>query len=406
MTLRRRSAQAPSRTRSAKGIPLDSLSPLDRRLLERAVALGRRGWGRVHPNPMVGAVVARDGSVIAEGHHGELGGPHAEARALAELAGEVGATLYTSLEPCRHRGRTPPCTEAIVGAGVARVVYWAADPNPEAGGGGDWLRGRGVRVEGPFGEEGDWAAENPLFHHRVAAAADPEPRPYLALKLAMSVDGKIAPSGGRRVWLTGPEARAEVHRLRAGFGAILVGTRTWQADNPALTARGAVAPLRPPIPVLLDRRGEATPELRALGNRAARAIVVTEPSARAPLGERLRGRAEVVAVPNGPGGLDLSGVLGSLGERGVESVLSEGGGVLGASLLAHGLVDRLYLFVAPAVIGPGGVEAFPSPTSPGGDMVDSLAGWRQRLEPVRFGSDTLIVLDREVSSIPATGAKS
>ena len=397
MTLRTRSAQAPSRTGSVQGIPLDSLSPLDRRLLERAVALGRRGWGRVHPNPMVGAVVARDGSVIAEAHHGELGGPHAEALALAELAGEAaGATLYTSLEPCRHWGRTPPCTEAIVGAGVARVVYWAADPNPEAGGGGEWLRGRGVRVEGPFGEEGDWAAENPLFHHRIAAATNPQPRPYLALKLAMSADRKIAPSGGRRVWLTGPEARAEVHRLRAGFGAIVVGTRTWQADNPALTARGAVTPPRPPIPVLLDRRAEAKPELRALGNRLRRAIVVTGPSARGPLGQRLRGRAEVVAAPNGPGGLDLFGVLGSLGERGVESVLCEGGGVLGASLLAQGLVDRLYLFVAPMVIGPGGVEAFPSPTSAGGDVVGSFAGWRQRLEPVGFGNDTLIVLDREV----------
>lgn len=400
MTLLRRSAQAPSRARSVRGIPLDSLSLLDRRLLERAVSLGRRGWGRVHPNPMVGAVVARDGSVIAEAHHGELGGPHAEARALAELAGDAArATLYTSLEPCRHWGRTPPCTEAIVGARVARVVYWAADPDPEAGGGGEWLRGRGVRVEGPVGEEGDWAAENPLFHHRIAAAADPQPRPYLALKLAMSADGKIAPSGGRRVWLTGPEARAEVHRLRAGFGAILVGTRTWQTDNPALTARGAVAPLRPPIPVLLDRRAEAQPELRALGNPGRRAIVVTEPSARGPLGERLRGRAEVVAVPRGPGGLDLSGVLGSLAERGVESVLSEGGGALGASLLAQELVDRLYLFVAPVMVGPGGVEAFPSPTSAGGDVVGSFTGWRQRLEPVRFGNDTLIVLDREVSGI-------
>ena len=298
--------------------------------------------------------------------------------------------------PCRHWGRTPPCTEAIVGGGVARVVYWAADPNPEAGGGGEWLRGRGVRVEGPFGEEGDWAAENPLFHHRIAAAADPRPRPYLALKLAMSADRKIAPSGGRRVWLTGPDARAEVHRLRAGFGAIMVGTRTWQADNPALTARGAVAPPRPPIPVLLDRRAEAKPELRALGNRLRRAIVVTGPSARGPLGQRLRGRAEVVAVPNGPGGLDLFGVLGSLGERGVESVLCEGGGVLGASLLAQGLVDRLYLFVASVVIGPGGVEAFPSPISAAGDVVGSFAGWRQRLEPVGFGDDTLIVLDREV----------
>ena len=371
-------------------------SPLDRRLLDRAVALGRRGWGRVQPNPMVGAVVARAGEVLAESHHEEFGGPHAEARALEELGAEAaGATLYTSLEPCGHWGRTPPCAAAILDAGVARVVYWAVDPNPEAGGGGEWLRGRGVRVDGPFGERGEWAAENPVFHHRIAAAANPRPRPYLALKLAMSLDGKIAPRGGRRAWLTGSEARAEVHRLRAGFGAILVGTRTWRADDPALTARGPLTPGRPPVPVLLDRRAGATPELRALGDRSGRAIVVTEPSARGRLERRLRGRAEVLAAPGGPGGLDLPAALGSLWERGVESVLCEGGGVLGASLLAQGLVDRVYLFVAPTLIGADGGDAFPPGASEAGPSVPSLEGWRQRLDPTRFGRDTLIILDRE-----------
>lgn len=370
----------------------DRLTALDRRLLGRAVELGRGGWGRVHPNPMVGAVVARGETVLGEARHEEFGGPHAEAAALGALGGRArGATLYTSLEPCRHTGKTPPCTETIHGAGVARVVFWAAEPGVEEGGGGERLRRRGVRVDGPFGERADWAAENPVFFHRAASS-----RPYLALKLALSLDGCIAPGGGRRVWLTGAEARAQAQRLRAGFEAVLVGTRTWKADDPMLTARGAVTPRVPPVPVLLDRRGRATAGLRALnGDGGARAIVVAAPEAAGRLERRLGGRAEVVAVGAVRGGLDLVAVLEGLGERGVGSVLCEGGGVLGASLLAERLVDRIYLFLAPVVIGAGGVPAFP-PARPGAPEARAplFQGWQARLDPVRFGNDTLIVLDR------------
>lgn len=368
------------------------LTAADRGFLARAIELGRRGWGRVHPNPMVGAVVARGGVTIAEGHHAEFGGPHAEAAALAE-AGERarGATLYCSLEPCAHTGKTPPCTESIRRAGVARVVYWAAEPGAVEGGGGEWLRGRGVSVAGPFGERADWVAENPAFFH--AAASD---RPYVAVKLAVSLDGRIAPGGGRRVWLTGSEARAEVHRLRAGFGAILVGTRTWKADDPMLTVRGAVTPRVPPVPVLLDRRGEAAASLRALGGGGgARAIVVTAPDAAARVEGRVGNRAEVVPVAAGGRGLDPASLMQALAARGVASVLCEGGGELAASLLAERLVDRLYLFVAPVVIGGGGVPAFPLTQ---GDRTDDIGtlfeGWQPRLDPMRFGGDTLIVLDR------------
>lgn len=341
---------------------------------------------------MVGAVVARGETVLGEARHEEFGGPHAEAAALAALGERArGATLYTSLEPCGHTGKTPPCTEAIRAAGVARVVFRAAEPGAVAGGGGEWLRRRGVRVEGPFGERAEWAAENPAFFHAAASS-----RPWVALKLAVSLDGRIAPGGGRRVWLTGVEARAEVHRLRAGFGAILVGTGTWKADDPMLTARGAVTPRVHPVPVLLDRRGHTTAGLRALGGGArARAIVVTAPAAAGRLGERLAGRAEVVAVPVAPRGLDLAAALEGLGGRGIGSVLCEGGGVLAASLLAGGLVDRIYLFVAPVFIGDGGVPAFPLDEAGAADAsTPRFEGWQPRLEPVRFGSDTLITLDR------------
>lgn len=368
------------------------LSGVDRRLLARAVELGRGGWGRVHPNPMVGAVVARGETVVGEARHEEFGGPHAEASALS-APGETarGATLYTSLEPCRHSGKTPPCTGVIRAAGVARVVFWAAEPGAEAGGGGEWLRRRGVRVEGPFGRRADWAAENPAFFHAAASS-----RPWVALKLAVSLDGRIAPDGGRRVWLTGAESRAEVHRLRAGFDAILVGTGTWKSDDPVLTARGSVTPRVPPAAVLLDRRGHATAGLRVLGGDArTRAIVVTAPAAAGRLEDRLAGRAEVFAVPAARRGLDLAAVLEGLGGRGVGSVLCEGGGVLAASLLAEGLVDRIYLFVAPVFIGDGGVPAFPVDEVGAADArTPAFEGWQPRIDPVRFGGDTLITLDR------------
>ena len=391
--------------------PASPPSDLDRHCLARAVEVGRRGWGRVHPNPMVGAVVVRGGKVVAEAHHEEFGGAHAEVAALAALDDARGATLYSSLEPCSHAGKTPPCTDAIHAAGIARVVFWAAEPGSKQGGGGQWLRTRGVRVDGPFGTRADWMAANPAFFHAAAARG-----PYVALKLAVSLDGRIAPGGGRRVWLTGKRSRAEVHRLRAGFDAVLVGTRTWKADDPMLTARGAVTPRIPPVPVLLDRRGELPAGARALrGGTGTRGIVATAAGQAAPLQHRLAERADVVAVPEAGDGLDLTALMAALDRRGVTSVLCEGGGILATSLLRADLVNRLYLFVAPVVIGDGGVPAFPRGAASAPDTATASApdaaadpgtaaephhaarlfrGWKSRHDPVRFGSDTLIVLDR------------
>ncbi len=391
------------------GVGESGLSEEDHRHLARAIELGRAGWGRVHPNPMVGAVVVRDGVVLGEGHHEVLGGAHAEVAALSVAGDARGATLYTSLEPCRHHGRTPPCTEAVHAAGVARVVFWAADPGAEAGGGGELLRKRGVIVDGPFGRREEWRAENPFFFHDPDSA-----RPCVALKLAVSFDGRIAPAGGRRVWLTGPESRREVHRLRAGFDAILVGRRTWEADDPRLTVRGSITPRVAPVPVLLDRQGRATAELRALGEATgATGIVATSSERAAALQQRLGALADVLAVPATPHGLDLRTLLASLHERGVTRVLCEGGGRLAASLLSARLVDRIYLFVAPVFIGRGGVPAFPLDAADSGpeaaaahparrtrDPVHTgesrsrAEGWHSCADPVRFGNDTLIVLDR------------
>ena len=370
------------------------LSGVDHSFLVRAIELGREGWGLVHPNPMVGAVLARGNRVLAEGLHARYGGPHAEVAALAALedAREArGATMYCSLEPCSHFGKTPPCTEAILAAGVARVVFWAAEPGAAAGGGADRLRGRGVVVDGPFGDPSEWAAENPFFFSHAAGQG-----PYVALKLAMSLDGRIAPRRGRRVWLTGKASRREVHRLRAGFDALMVGARTWQADDPMLTVRGEVVPRKPPVAVLLDRRARMPTGLRALGGRSGpRAIVATAACKAEDLARHLDGRADVLAVPARDAGLDLAVLLEALRERGVRSVLCEGGGVLAASLLREGLVDRLYLFVAPVIIGESGVPAFPVDRT-GDCTADALEfkGWKSPVRPSRFENDTLIVLDR------------
>lgn len=384
------------------------MTTADGRLLARAVEIARRGWGRVHPNPMVGAVLARDGRIVAEGWHEEYGGPHAESVALAKAGDARGATLYVSLEPCAHHGKTSPCAEAVHDAGVARVVYWAADPGRRSGGGGAWLRRQGVQVDGPVGDPREWAAENPAFFH--AAVSD---RPYVAIKLAASLDGRIAPVAGQRVWVTGEEARREVHRLRAGFGAVMVGTGTWKADDPRLTARGPVASRVPSLRVLLDRRGELPKDARALDSRLGPPpLVVAAPDAAPQLRERLGDRAEVIEVPlvpsaaaaheSGPARLDLAAVLQELASRGVDSVLCEGGGRLAASLLSARLADRLYYFVAPVLLGPDAVPAFPlngsaaaASAAAASDPASALQGWSARLAPVRYGADTLIVLDRE-----------
>ena len=382
----------------------------DRRLLARAVELGRRGWGRVHPNPMVGAVVARDGAVLAEAWHEEFGGPHAETVALAKTADPRGATLYVSLEPCTHHGKTPPCAEAVRRAGIARVVYWAADPGRDSGGGGAWLQGRGVAVEGPCGHPRDWAAENPVFfrRHTTGHHATEDHRPFVALKLAASLDGRIAPAGGERVWLTGEKARREVHRLRAGFDAVMVGTRTWKADDPRLNSRGPVVPRVPPLRVLLDPRGELPADARALDPRLGPPPILLALPTHAPrLRARLGRRAQVVETPATPHSprprLDLTAALRTLSQRGADSVLCEGGGRLATAFLEAGLADRIYYFVAPKLLGADATPAFALNGRPGAGVPDParldpahlLQGWAAQLAPTRFGADTLVVLDRE-----------
>lgn len=366
-------------------VPNDRVSEEDLSFLERAVELGRRGWGRVSPNPMVGCVVVRKGEMVGEGWHRELGGPHAEVHALAE-AGERarGATAYTSLEPCAHMGRTPPCTGALLDAGVARVVFGAADPGAGACGAAV-LRAGGIRVDGPAFSSARAASSSPAFFHVARNAS-----PYVALKLALSLDGRIS-RAGEQTGLTGPPAREHVHYLRAGFDAIMVGANTMSIDDPRLTARGRPEPRRAPDRIILDSLARMAPEARLLRDGGGgRVFVFTGAEAPADRVRALRQRgATVHAVPRSAGGLDLGAVLDTCYRAGLTSILCEGGGVLASSLLREGRVHRLYLFLAPLTLGPGSVPAFPG--------LDEAAweGWRPAGPPAAFGRDLLWVLDRD-----------
>lgn len=362
------------------------LSDQDRRYLARAVELGRQGWGGVHPNPLVGCVLVKDGEVVAESWHEEFGGPHAESRALT-LAGGLaqGATAYVSLEPCRHEGKTPACTGALLRSGIARVVYGAADPGAESGGGGRELAAAGVEVVGPVLDEAQAWSENPAFFHWHAHGT-----PFVAVKLATSLDGAVAAAAGRRTTLTGPEAQTEVHRLRSGFDAIMVGSTTARVDDPLLTVRHAPLRRPPPIRIVLDSRATLSSEAALL--QAAEEVPVwifcreDAPEAEMERLEAVGVRVHPVPASREGKGVMLDAVLERCAAMGVRSILCEGGGVLASTLLARGISRRLHLLVAPLVLGAGAVPAYPG--------VPEGTRWVPAADPVRLGDDLFITLDR------------
>jgi diaminohydroxyphosphoribosylaminopyrimidine deaminase/5-amino-6-(5-phosphoribosylamino)uracil reductase len=321
----------------------------DESWLRRALALAERARGLTSPNPLVGAVVVRDGVAVGEGFHERAGGPHAEVAALA-AAGERagGAPRSSKLEPCNHRGRTPACVPAVIAAGIRRVVACAADPNPfVAGGGAAALRAGGVEVE-----VGLLAADASL-QNRVFFTAMRERRPHVTLKAGMTLDGKIADVHGGSQWITGEPARREAHRLRSEADAIVVGHATLARDDPALTVRLETPWPREPLRVVLDTgaRTPATARIITAGTpaRAVIAVGASAPEARA-AGLRRAG-ATVVRCPETDGRVDVRALLATLFEREVRGVLVEGGGAVAASFLDAGLVDRVALFVAPLLLG-------------------------------------------------------
>jgi diaminohydroxyphosphoribosylaminopyrimidine deaminase / 5-amino-6-(5-phosphoribosylamino)uracil reductase len=352
--------------------------------MQRALELAERGCGRVAPNPLVGVVVVRDGEVVGEGFHAEYGLPHAEVEAL-RAAGERarGATLYVTLEPCSHHGKTPPCTDAILAAGVRRVVYAAADPNPRAAGGAELLRRAGLEVLGGVGAEAAREQNAPFF---FAFSARGALRPWVALKLALSLDARIADAQGRSAWITGESARAEVHRLRAGCEATAVGIGTVHADDPQLTVRGPVVPRRAPVRLVFDRLLRLPPE-SYLARTARDAPLWIVCGADAP--EDARQKLEALGATVLPA-RDMNDGLREVRERGVRSIFCEGGAALAGALLRAELVDRLYLFYAPLFLGGGGRAPFAE--LPDARIAEATR-WRH-LGTASFGPDTLITLGR------------
>ncbi len=355
---------------------------VERLAMQRALDLARRGWGRVAPNPLVGAVLLHDGEVIGEGFHAEYGESHAEAVALADCPDPKGATLVVNLEPCSHAGKTPPCSDALIEAGVSRVVFALPDPHREAGGGGEQLQKAGMEVEpGLLREEA--AALNAPF---LWAQQRPD-RPFVALKVASSLDGLLADEGGCSKWISGPEAREHVHWLRAGFDGIAVGRRTVEVDDPLLTVRGPVEPRVPPIRVVLTKSGMVRRDSQVVRTaREVPTVVITGSHTSERTEADLDGTGVMVRAADG-----VEEVVAELRRAGMRSVLVEGGGSLAGALLEAHLVDRIYWIQAPLWLGVG-VPAF---GDRGGMPLEDSVRWVVT-ERRALGPDTLLVVDREL----------
>lgn len=362
-------------------------SELDHEAMGLALAEAKRG--RPSPNPRVGAAVVRDGRVIALGHHAKAGLAHAEVDAIANAGDSVeGATLYVTLEPCNHHGRTGPCTEAILRAGLVRVVVGCRDPAPHVPGAIDRLRGEGVQVDVGLREQ-ECAALVADFAKHVTTGT-----PFVVLKAAVTLDGKVATRTGDSRWITGEAARTEAHRLRDESDAVLVGVGTVLADDPSLTVRHVHG--RDPIRVLLDADLRTPPEAAVVRGAASSPSPTLVFHARDVDPSRAKALAapgvELIPVARHPRGIDLPDVLRTLGARDVVRLLVEGGARVHGAFLDLGLADRAAVFIAPRIVGDADALSFAA-----GDGVESIRdAWRLRDPEVRaLGSDLLISGDLE-----------
>jgi diaminohydroxyphosphoribosylaminopyrimidine deaminase / 5-amino-6-(5-phosphoribosylamino)uracil reductase len=343
--------------------------------MRRALDLARKGWGQTAPNPMVGAVVVRDSTIVGEGWHERYGGAHAEINALAAAGDRArGATLYVTLEPCRHHGKTPPCTDAIVAAGIQRVYVGALDPSRDAGGGASVLRTAGIDVQSGVLEDAARELNAPFFH---ALASD---LPWTTLKIAVSMDMAISDARGTTTWLTGEESRAEVHRLRAGHDAVAVGVGTILADDPQLTVRGAVSPRVPPARVVFDRSLRTPLASKVVKTARETPTIIVTTDDRSERARILRDAGvRLVVAP------DLRGGFRELRSAGIRALMVEGGARINSAVLAEKLVHRLITFQAPVALGPKALHAFDGASS-------EVLAMLERVPPIerrRFGPDVM-----------------
>lgn len=353
--------------------------------MRMALDLAAKGAGYVSPNPMVGAVVVKDECVVGRGYHQAVGGPHAEVHAIDDAGAKAkGATLFVTLEPCNHHGRTPPCSQKILDAGIRKVVVAMADPNPHVTGGGNaFLESCGVDVTCGVCED-EAAALNESFIKYIRSQ-----HPFVVLKMAATLDGRIATRTGDARWVTGPRARAFVHQLRHNMDAIMVGGGTVLADDPELTTRLEKGRGVDPVRVVLDTHLRVSPEIRMLNlPSTSETLIVCGPEAPASKKKRLKDKgADVLEVPLKDGGIDLKVLMARLGARGITSLLVEGGAQVAGSALKAGIVDKVHYVYAPKILG--GEDGIPMCAGQGPEKMDDcmpLSGTRVS----RVGDDILV----------------
>lgn len=315
-----------------------------------ALELAEKGMGYTSPNPMVGCVVVKDGRIVTEGYHERYGQYHAERNALSRYEGDLtGADLYVTLEPCCHQGKTPPCTDIIIERGIGRVFVGAMDSNPKvAGRGVQILREHGIQVETGILEK-ECRKLNEVFFHYIGTGL-----PFVVMKYAMTLDGKIATASGDSKWVTGEEAREHVHMLRKKYSAIMVGVGTVLADNPMLNCR--LKEGTDPVRIVCDSHLRIPPDCRLVQTADTIPTVIAYASAGEDRKERLREAGVELLCVGKDGRVDFPELMRQLGQRGIDSVLVEGGGILHGTVLKSGMLNRVYAYVAPKLIGGGGAR--------------------------------------------------
>ena len=315
--------------------------------MERALELALKSYGRTSPNPLVGAVVVKDGGIVGEGYHRRAGEPHAEVEALKDAGGEAkGATLYTNLEPCCHTGRTPPCVEAIVKAGINRVVAAMEDPNPEVSGRGlDALRAAGFEAEAGLLKRKARKLNAPYIKFITRGM------PYTTVKMAVSLDGKIATNTGESRWVTGVEARRMVHHFRNCADAVIIGIGTVLADDPRLNVRVSFPDIRHPQKVIVDSKARMPTRGRTITEDPRTIIAVSPKASLSRIASLEEAGARIEVINGSPVRVDMTGLMRRLAELDIVNALVEGGGGVSGSLFEAGLVDEVVAFLAPVIIG-------------------------------------------------------
>src|SRR5512133_1475414 len=364
----------------------------DLKYMKRALTLARRGIGKTSPNPAVGCVIVKDGTVVGEGWHRKAGSPHAEIHAL-EMAGDAarGADVYVTLEPCCHTGKTPPCSEALIKAGVRRVVAGMSDPNPQVNGGGlAVLKQAGIKASCGVLEDDCRAINRPFTKHITTGM------PYVTYKCATTLDGNIATITGESRWISCEESRKHVHRMRARIDAIMVGVDTVIADNPQLTVRHVRG--KNPLRVIVDTRLRTPESVNVLnGHRTAKTIIATTETNPRVHARYLKQGVAIIVCEELDGRVSMQDLLQKLGAMGVQSILLEGGGRLAGDMLQHGLIDDLVFFVAPKIIGNNGFAPFALEGITSMDQAVRL----EFIDVSRSGVDLMIHARPEVPCSPA-----